>query len=176
MSDIKPLTLYAIDAELQALEDALLASGGEITDEIEAQHNDLLDLRTGKVEGYLRVLRRLEATAEAVKAERQRLQEAERRFATAAQSLKSRLAWSMQQRGETEHPTALGRVKLQRSSSPPVELTAEVGSLPDAFVRVKRSADLTALRDALQSDDPDLRAEAERVAHLGEATYYVRIY
>lgn len=176
MTAIKSLTLYAIDAELQALEDALIESGGEITDEVEAQHDQLLDLREGKVEGYLRVMRRLETTAEAVKAERQRLQESERRLGKAAQSLKDRLALSMQQRGETEFLTALGRVKLQQSGSPPVELSVEVDSLPEAFVRVKRSADLTALRDALRSGDAVLRAEAERVARIGEASYYVRIY
>ncbi len=176
MAETKSLTLYAIDAELQALEDALLASGGEITDEVEARHGGLLDLREGKVEGYLRVIRRLEATAEAVKAERQRLQESERRFTNAAQSLRSRLAASMQHRGETECLTALGRVKLQQSGTPPVELSVEVEHLPEAFVRLKRSADLTALREALRSDDPALRAEAECVARLGEASYYVRVY
>lgn len=176
MSEIKSLTLYAIDAELQALESDLLGSGGEITDELEAQHDRLLDLREGKVEGYLRVLRRLEATAEAVKTERQRLQGSERRLANAAQSLKDRLVLSMQQHGDTEYLTALGRVRLQQSSSPPVELLTEVNQLPDAFVRVKRSADLTALRNALCSDDADLRAEAEGVARIGEASHYVRIY
>ncbi len=176
MAAIQSLTLYAIDAELQALEDALIESGGEITDEIEAQHDRLLDLREGKVEGYLRVMRRLEATAEAVKTERQRLQESERRLSNAAQSLKDRLVLSMQQRGETEYLTSLGRVKLQQSGSPPVELAVEVDDLPEGFVRVKRSADLTALREALQSEDADLRAEAERLARIGEAKYYVRIY
>ncbi len=176
MSEIKSLTLYALDAELQALEDALIESGGEVTDEIEAQHDRLLDGRADKVEGYLRVMRRLEATAEAVKAERQRLQDAERRLSGAAQALKDRLAASMQQRGDTEYLTALGRVKLQRSGSPPVELRVEVERLPEAFVRTKRSADLTALREALASEDPERRAEAEALARLGEPSYYVRIY
>ncbi len=176
MSEIRALTLYAIDADLQALEDALLASGGEVTDELEAQHDRLLDLRDGKVEGYLRVLRRLEATAETVKAERQRLQDAERRLVKAAQSLKDRLAESMRLHGEHEHLTALGRVKLQQSGTPPVELTVAEDELPEAFVRTKRSADLTALREALASDDPAVRADAERLARLGEASYFVRIY
>lgn len=48
--------------------------------------------------------------------------------------------------------------------------------LPDGFVRIKRSPDLTALREALQSEDATQRAEAERLARLGEATHYVRVY
>ena len=176
MSDLAPLSLYAIDAELSALEDDLLAAGGEITEEIESRHNDLLDLRDGKVEGYLRVIRRFEATAEAIKAERQRLQEAERHMANAAQSLKDRLARSMHERGEHEHLTSLGRVKLQQSGTPPVELLVEPDDLPDAFVRVRRSPDLSALREALQSEDQGQKAQAAALAQLGEAKFYVRLY
>lgn len=51
MSGINPLSLYAIDSELLALEDALLAAGGEITEEIEAQHNHLLGVRAARWTG-----------------------------------------------------------------------------------------------------------------------------
>lgn len=176
MTDMKPLSLYTIDADLLALEDALVAAGGEITDEIEAEHNHLLDVRDRKVEGYLRVIRRLETTAEAIKAERQRLQEAERSMAKAAQSLKDRLASSMQQHGDSEYLTSLGRVKLQRSGTVPVELLVDVDGLPDSYVRVKRTPDLTAIREALESSDDAERAEAGRLAQLGEAKHYIRIY
>ena len=40
-----PLPLYEIDAELGALEAALLDAGGEITDDVEAAYHDLLDMR-----------------------------------------------------------------------------------------------------------------------------------
>lgn len=176
MSDVSPLSLYAIDAELSALEDDLLEAGGEITEDIEARHNDLLDLREGKVEGYLRVIRRFETTAEAIKAERQRLQESERHMAQAAQSLKDRLAASMAQRGDREYLTSLGRIKLQQSGTPPVELLIEPDALPDPFVRIRRSPDLSALRTALQSEDAVKRAEAEALARIGEAKHYVRLY
>lgn len=176
MTDMTPLSLYTIDADLLALEDALLDAGGEITDEIEAAHNHLLDVRHQKVEGYLRVLRRLETTAEAIKAERQRLQESERSMTNAAQSLKDRLAASMLQHGDSEYLTSLGRVKLQRSGTVPVEVLVDVEGLPESYVRVKRTADLTALREALQSADADERTGAEELAQLGEAKHYVRIY
>ena len=176
MPDIAPLSLYAIDAELRALEDDLLEAGGEITEAIEDRHDTLLDLRDGKVEGYLRVIRRLETTAEAIKTERQRLQQAERHMANAAQSLKDRLARSMQERGEDEYLTSLGRVKLQQSGTLPVELLIEPDALPDSFVRTKRSPDLTALREALESEDEATRAQAAALARLGEAKRYIRLY
>lgn len=176
MSEVAPLSLYAIDAELRALEEDLLAAGGEITDEVEERHDALLSLRDGKVEGYLRVIQRLEASAEAIKAERQRLQKAERHMANAAQALKDRLAASMVQHGDQEFTTALGRVKLQRSGTPPVELLVEAEDLPDVFVRVRRAPDLTALRDALQSEDAEVRTRAAELACLGEAKPYVRLY
>lgn len=176
MPDLSPLSLYTIDAELRALEEDLLQAGGEITEEVEARHDRLLDLREGKVEGYLRVIRRFETTAGAIKAERQRLQEAERHMEKAAQSLKDRLAVSMAARGEQEHLTALGRVKLQQSGTPPVELLVAPDDLPDGFVRVRRSPDLTALREALQSDDAEEQARAAALAQLGEAKHYVRLY
>lgn len=173
---MKPLTLYDLDRDLLDLEGSLLEAGGEITEELEARYHDLLDLREDKVEGYVRVIRRLEATAEAVKAERQRLQEAERGLARAAQSLKDRLARSMRERGDGEYLTALGRVKLQQAGTPPVELLVEADALPEHFVRIKRSADLTALREALSGDDGERREEAARLARLGEAAFYVRLY
>ncbi len=176
MPDLAPLSLYAIDAELSALEDDLLEAGGEITEDIEARHTDLLDLRDGKVEGVLRVIRRFETTAEAIKAERQRLQEAERHMATAAQALRDRLAVSMAERGDREYLTALGRVKLQQSGTPPVELLVEPDAVPDAFVRIRRSPDLTALREALQSEEEEVRSQVSGIARLGEAKHYVRLY
>jgi hypothetical protein len=169
---IRPLSLYVLDEELHQLEEALLASGGEITEEMEVRWSELLAMRAGKMEGYLKMIRKFEASAEAVRSERQRLQEAERTLAKAAQTLKDRLRDSMQARGETEHLTSVGRIRLQRSGARPVELKVDAEALPDAFKRITVNPDLQALGQALRDGDP----EAERYAQLGEAGYYVRIY
>lgn len=172
---IPPLTLYALDDELALIEQEILDAGGAVDDETDARHSALLDARDDKVEAYVRLIRRFDVTAEAVKAERQRLQESERALAASAKRLRDRLCASMQERGEAEHLTALGKVRVVQASRRPVELLVDVDALPEAFRRVRTDADLSALADALASDDPAVREAAEAVARLGEATPYLRL-
>lgn len=169
---IRPLSLYALTEDLAGLEMALLESGGEITPEVEEEYGLLLEMHAEKVEGYLAMIRKFEASAAGIKAERERLQAAEKTMASAAKALKDRLRDAMLRRGETEHQTALGKVRLQRSGSRPVLLRVAPDELPEHFQRVRVDADLTALRHALKEED----ASAGAVAELGEASYYVRIY
>lgn len=179
MSDaapIKPLNLYQLTSELEALEDALLASGGEITKEMDERFDDLLDMRTDKIEGYLAMIRKFEATEEAIKSERQRLQKAERAMKNAAGSLKDRLAESMRRRGENVHETTLGKVRLQQASRRSIVIDVDEEDLPERFRRVSVRADKGKLQEALGSDDDAEREEAERYAHLDAPSYYVRIY
>ncbi|MEM9997816.1 MAG: siphovirus Gp157 family protein [Bacteroidota bacterium] len=170
---IRPLHLYALDAELEALETELLDAGGEVDDETEARHNALLDARDDKIEAYIAVIRRLETSTDAVAAERKRLQDAERALKRSAQRMKDRLLDSMQRRGETQQQTRLGTVRVQQASRRAVELRVDTEDLPPRFLKVRPpEADLTALRDALGEGDE----EAEGLAELAPATSYVRIY
>lgn len=173
---IPPLSLYALDDELQRLEAELLDADGVLDDETDARHTALLDARDDKVEAYCLMIRRFEASAEAVKAERKRLQDSERALANAAQRLKDRLCDSMRQRGETEAMTKLGKVRVLRASRRAVEVLVEVDALPACYHRVRTDADLGALADDLASDDAEARARAEAVARLAEPTFYLRIY
>ncbi len=170
------LPLYVLDDELLRLEDELLAAGGQCDDETDARHNALMDARADKVEAYCRMIRRFEASAEAVKAERQRLQEAERALAASAERLKTRLCHSMRARGEAECLTALGKVRVLTAGRRAVELLVEPEALPEPYRRIRHEADLRALADDLGSSDDKARARAEAVARLGEATFYVRLY
>ncbi len=173
---IQPLNLYEITTELQELEQALIDSGGVITDEVEERHEALLQMEADKVEGYLAMIRKFEASEEAIKAERRRLQQAERSMREAAKSLKERLAEAMHRRGETLHDTKLGKVRLQQSGRRRVVLDVPEDALPEGFKRVAVNADKQALQDALDSDDEHVRREATRYAHFDAPTYYVRIY
>lgn len=173
-ASLRPLTLYALTDELAELEDALLASGGEITAEVEALYGDLLEMHADKVEAYVAMIRRLETTAAAIAQERKRLQDAERSMQNAAKSLKNRLHDCMVRRGEKEHLTRLGKVKVVRAGGyAPIELLVdEATMLPERFRRVAVTPDLEALREALAAGDPD----AVQVAREGERSTYVRIY
>lgn len=166
------LSLYAIDAELQELENELLANGGELSPEIEERYDDLLEMRPEKVKGYIAVIRSLEATATGIAEERKRLQDAERAAQNAARRLKDRLAYQMEQRGETEHVTPIGKVRLQSASRRPVDLLVDVEDLPEAWRKVTIAPDKTAIEKALKDEDP----EAMKVAAFGPASKFVRIY
>ena len=169
---VRPLSLYALTDELAELESALLESGGEITEDLEAHYADLLEMHGEKVEGYLRMIRKFEATEAGLKLERERLQAAERTMKNAAKALKDRLRDAMLRRGEAEHQTALGKVKLQTSGTRPVELLVSESALPEHFKRITVAPDLAALRHALKQGDP----KAATVARFGEASYYIRVY
>lgn len=173
---IPPLTLYELDDELLRLEAELLDAGGVLDDETDARHTALLDARDDKVEAYCMMIRRFEATAEAVKAERQRLQDAERALGNAAKRLKDRLCDSMRAHDQHECLTRLGKVRVQQASRRAVELLVGLDALPEAYRRVRTDADLGALAADLASDDDAVRARAEAVACLAEPSYYVRIY
>ncbi|MEM6784605.1 MAG: siphovirus Gp157 family protein [Bacteroidota bacterium] len=170
---IYPLNLYALDADLADLERELLEAGGEVDDETEARHNALLDAREDKIEAYVALIRRLSASADAVEAERKRLQNAEKALKNAAQRMKDRLLDSMQRRGETQQQTRLGTVRVQQASRRAVQLRVDVDHLPDRFVKVRPpEVNLSALREALDAGDE----EAATLAELAPATSYVRIY
>lgn len=173
---IPPLTLYALDEELLRLEAELIEAGGEVDDETDARHAALLDARADKVEAYCLMIRRFEATADAVKAERQRLQDAERSLAASARRLKDRLCVSMQEHGQHEALTRIGKVRVLQAGRRAVELLVAVDGLPNAYCRVRTDADLGALAADLASDDAEARARAEAVARLAAPTFYVRIH
>ena len=167
-----PLPLYEIDAELEALEAALLDAGGEITDDLEATYHDLLDMRAEKVAGYVAVIRRLELSADAYDAEVKRLTAHRNAMRTSAQRLKERLCEAMCRRGEDAHDTPLGRVRVQHARTRPVLLLVDPDDLPERFRRVAVSADKRALTDALKEGDE----EALRCAEWGEPSPFLRIY
>lgn len=169
---IRPLNLYEITTELRQLEEALIESGGVIDEETEERFSELLEMEADKIEGYLAMIRKFEASEEAIKQERQRLQKAEQSMKNAAQSLKDRLAEAMRRRGEEVHETKLGKVRLQEAPRRSVVVDAEEEELPERFRRVRVTPDKRAIRKALEAGDE----EAAALAHFDEPSYYVRIY
>lgn len=169
------LSLYQLDEEYQALEMALLESGGEITEEMEARFDALFEATEEKGASYIAMIRKFEASAEGVGLEVTRLQAAERTFRNAAGRLKTRLRDSMLARGVSRLETRLGKINLQKAGGKAgVELLVEADDLPERFVRttVTKAPDLDALRVALEAGD-------EAVGHLArlrERSRFVRIY
>jgi hypothetical protein len=169
---MQPLNLYQIDQDLQLIEAALVEANGEIDDDLDQRYNALLDSRDDKHRSYVAVIRRLEASAAAVKEERQRLQDNERALTASAKRLKDRLCASMIAAGEDLVETPLGKLRVQTASSAPLELLVEPEQLPEHFRRVSISADVAALKHAIEEGD----AGALSFARIGEPSKYVRIY
>jgi len=165
-------SLYDITDELKALTTALIENGGEITEEMEERFDALLDMEEEKTEGYIQVIRDLEATAEAVKNEEDRLKKRRRSLERSADKLKDRLAYAMGVRDQEVRETELGKVRLQEASRRSMNVQVDAEALPDRFKRIKVKPDKRELRSALKEGD----AVAEKVAELEEPSKYIRIY
>jgi len=165
-------SLYDLTDELKALISHLIENGGEITDEMEERFDALLDMEEEKTEGYIQVIRDLEASAEAVKAEEDRLKKRRRALQNSADRLKDRLAWAMEQRDQEVRETDLGKVRLQQASRRSLNVQVDAEALPDRFTRVSVKPDKREIRAALEEGN----AVAEEVAELKEPSLYVRIY
>lgn len=164
------IRLYDLDTDLAFLEDQLLEAGGEITDDIAADLDELLDARDDKIESYIAVIRDFEASAEAVAAEEKRLKARRTALQNAGKNMKRRLQASMEARGESEHRTRLGKVYLQRNP-PSITVLCDVDELPDELVRVTKAPDMRAIKDALAEGQADLT----QIAEQAPATYHLRI-
>jgi len=166
------LSLHAITDELAALEAAIVEAGGEITDEVDEHYADLLQMHADKVGGYVAMIRRLESTSMAFKAESDRLATHARHADHAAKSLKERLLWAMIQRGEKEHATPLGKVSVRFASTRSVFIhDTDLSTLPDRFKVVSVVPDKRAIADALKAHDP----EAEAVASFADPSAFLSI-
>ena len=100
--------LYNIDADLAALEDLLIESGGEITDELDDRLNKILDSRANKVDGYIAIIRSNNALAEGFKTEAAWYTAQRRARENVALRRKDGLYESMEARNATEPKGGIG--------------------------------------------------------------------
>ena len=163
------MNLFEIDSALAELENELVEAGGEISEEMDAKLNDLLDSREDKVDGYIAVIRSQKALAAAFKLEEDRLKQNRTARENVAKRLTERLYESMNERGEKELVGRLGKAKVQANGGKaPIVLLREPEDIPIEYQRVTITADLDAIRDDLETGAPNMGfAEfAERGTHL----------
>ena len=168
-------TLFDISNDLMAFYDRIEALGGDVTapeveQAIDAWFERLSHERDDKLDNYAALIRELDARAKARRNEAKRLNERAKRDEEHAAYLKQRLMLFFQDHHLKTVETRRYRLTLQRSGGKtPVVLHAEPDDLPEAYQRWKVSADLDAIREALeQGADLDFAA-------LGERSSYVRI-
>jgi hypothetical protein len=168
-------TLFEISNDLLALYDRLEALGGDVTapeaeEAVDAWFTQLSHQRDEKLDNYAALIRELEARANARKEEAKRLADRARRDDEHAAYLKQRLLLFFQDHHLKTVETRRYRLTLRRSGGKaPVLVATDPEQLPTEYQRWKVSADLDAIRTALE-DGADLG-----FATLGERGHYLRI-
>ena len=113
----KSLTLYELTAEQQAIEDALIDNGGELSPELEEMLNSNQEAISEKVDGYNKILRKFEGRETAIDAEIMRLTALKRTAQNAQKSIKEHLLWAMEQAGKDKLEGTLCKAYLRHSSA-----------------------------------------------------------
>ena len=154
--------LYELTSDILALQDML---ENELDDE-----QMLLDTLEGvqweyefKLEQYAKVIRNLEADAEALKNEVERLNNKRRTINNNIDRLKKYMFDSMK---ATNTPKVKGNiltVAIQKNGGKlPVVVDVDTADLPDDLVKITEAPDLDAIRKALDAGDCEYAHYAER--------------
>lgn len=170
---MEALNLYEIDSELADLEAALIEAGGEIDEETEARFDALLDAREDKWRAYHAVSRRLNASAETVAAEIDRLSARHDALKRAADRVDGRLLESQIRNGHKSVESPIMKTTVSYAA-PPLELLVDEAEVPTRFRKAlpppAPKADKRAIAAALKAGD----LEAASVARFGERKAYLR--
>jgi len=164
------LSLYELGEQWQALEAALVESGGELTPEVEAAFAALGAIESHKVDSYAAVVRSFSAYLEAVKAEEAELRTKRKVAEAAIERLKGRLLDYMRERGVRELRGTTWRAAIQRNGGlRPMSLLVAAEELPPAFQKITVEADWPAIRAALAdlAIPPDVGAQVATPGAVG---------
>lgn len=162
-------TMYELTADYLEVLD--LANDPDIPPEVVA---DTLEGIGGeievKAENTAKILKELEASVTASKAEEKRLAERRKQLETNAQKIKERLFDMMKTTGKVKFKTDLFSFSIQKNGGklPVVLDVKDTSELPDDLVKITETADLEAIRELLDAGDT-------RFAHYGERGESLRI-
>jgi Siphovirus Gp157 len=173
-------SLHQITVELEDFDELIDSiEGEEITPELEAAVQQLLEQRDGtyeqwliKVDNYCAAITNRHALSKQRKAEAERLSKL-------ATTDSKRVDWMKQQLKKCLESQGVKNLSLQRfhltisknGGILPLKLACEVAELPTQFQRIEVSADNGAIRQALESGD----IEAEKIAQFGERETHLRV-
>ena len=162
-------TMYELTADYLEVLD--LANDPDIPPEVVA---DTLEGISGeieiKAENTAKILKELEASVAASKAEEKRLAERRKQMETNVQKIKERLFDMMKTTGKVKFKTDLFSFSIQKNGGklPVVLDVKDTSELPDDLVKITETADLEAIRELLDAGDT-------RFAHYGERGESLRI-
>lgn len=162
-------TLYDLTNEYLEVLD--LANDPEIPPDVVADTLEAIggDIET-KAENTAKILKELESSAAAAKAEEKRLSERRKQLETKCQKIKERLFDAMVMTGKKKFKTDLFTFSIQKNGgkAPVILDVKDTSELPDDLVKITETADLEAIRELLDAGDT-------RFAHYGERGESLRI-
>jgi hypothetical protein len=154
------LTLYEISKEGAFIQDCLIDSEGELSPEIESRLDALMISGSDKLEAAAMVVRNLEVTQEACKAEAKRLSERAKAFEANVDRLKARMVVALDAAFNGKVKTDRFTLWTQKAGDSVSFDLADEYSLeqlqtehPD-FVRVKLELNKLAIQAAYNSEQP----------------------
>lgn len=166
------MTLYEITGELLELQN-MIEEGADpdvVNDTIESVEFDLEQ----KAEGYVMVIRNLEAQAKAIKDEEKRLKEKRLSAENGIERLKKRLFDSMNATGKKKLNAGVFTLSVQKNGGAlPVIIDADVENMPKEMLKIDIKPDTKKIAELLQ--DEEKSRLYSRFAHLGERGESLRI-
>lgn len=167
------MTLYELTGDFQTLYD--MADDPEIDeqawlDTIEGIDGAIED----KADGYAKVIAEITASADAIKAEKARLDSREKALRNRADGLKKALQTSMEITGKTKLKTTLFSFGIQKN--PPSLKISEGAQVPDAFlIPQPPKVDTAKLKAEAKANDGVYTDDAGNVVAWLESTQSLRI-
>lgn len=166
------MTLYEITGELLELQN-MIEEGADpdvVNDTIESVEFDLEQ----KAEGYVMVIRNLEAQAKAIKDEEKRLREKRLSAENGIERLKKRLFDSMNATGKKKLNAGVFTLSVQKNGGAlPVIIDADVENMPKEMLKIDIKPDTKKIAELLQ--DKEQSRFYSKFAHFGERGESLRI-
>ena len=167
------MNLYELTADylkLQSMLEDPEVDQQAVTDTLEAMDFAIED----KADGYVRVIKNMQGSVDAIKLEIDRLTEKKRHLEDSIKRLKTNLQESMVATGKRKIKTDLFQISIQKNGGAiPVIVDVPVEQLPDECVIITEAPDRKALAALLQ--DPENKDHYSQYAHFGDRGESLRI-
>lgn len=150
------MNIYEISAELRNLYEEIIASDGEITEELNQRMQLTKDQLEAKAESYCGLIRNVSADIEGYKTEIERLTARKRTAENLVQRLKDALRDSMILADQQKMKVGLFAMSLRSSES--VEVT-DAEALDDKYVQIERKPMKSVIKDAIKGGEQVAGAE-----------------
>ena len=164
-------SFHELATDLRGMQERL-AQEDELTNEQIEEVMRLSENLEAKAEGCIAMLDNFRLSVKSYKAIEKRFKEKRQSCENAYQRLRDYCTFVMEQLGRTVIETDLGKMRHYTHHTASVEVLVEPEDLPERFQKVRVYADTTALREALESDDP----EAQKVAKMLPPSTYIKIH